>query len=68
MWRTTGDAKWRDRGWAIYEAIEKHARTATAYASVLNVNQIPASKDNDMPSFFFAETYASAFALPRSVS
>ena len=56
MWRTTGDAKWRDRGWAVFDAIEKHTRTKDAYASVLNVNSVPTHKDNDLPSFFFAET------------
>lgn len=49
MWRTTGDAKWRDRGWAIFEAIDTHTRTPNAYASVLNVDKIPTSKDNDLP-------------------
>ena len=56
MWRTTGDAKWRDRGWGIFEAIENHTRTDLAYASVRDVNKIPALKENDIPSFFFAET------------
>ncbi|KAF7798520.1 hypothetical protein EIP86_009741 [Pleurotus ostreatoroseus] len=54
MWRTTGDAKWRDRGWAIFEAIDEHTRTENAYASVLNVNVKPTRKDNDLPRLKYA--------------
>ena len=27
MWRTTGDEVWRERGWAVFRAIEKEAKT-----------------------------------------
>ncbi len=26
LWRTTGDAKYRRQGWAIFQAFEKHCR------------------------------------------
>ncbi|KAJ3553416.1 hypothetical protein NM688_g3622 [Phlebia brevispora] len=63
LWRTTGDTKWRERGWAMFEAIDNHTRTEDAYASVLDVNRVPTPKDNDLPSFFFAETLKYAYLL-----
>ncbi|KAI0688251.1 glycoside hydrolase family 47 protein [Cytidiella melzeri] len=63
MWRTTGDIKWRERGWALFESIEKHAKTETAYASVADVRQLPAPPLDDLPSFFFAETLKYAYLL-----
>ena len=51
MWRTTGDSKWRDRGWALFEAIEKHAKVHLAYASVKNVQQVPAPHEDDLPRY-----------------
>lgn len=59
MYRTTGDSKWRDRGWALFDAIERHSQINGAYASILDVNVVPAPHDDDMPSFFFAETCVS---------
>ncbi|KII87481.1 glycoside hydrolase family 47 protein [Plicaturopsis crispa FD-325 SS-3] len=56
MWRTTGDARWRDRGWAIFEAIERETKTASGYASIRSVEVSPAPKEDSMPSYFLAET------------
>ncbi|KAF7345377.1 alpha-1,2-Mannosidase [Mycena venus] len=56
LWRTTGDEIWRERGWAIFEAIEKHARLERGYASVGTVDSVPVSHLDEMPSFFLAET------------
>ena len=51
LWRTTGDPKWRERGWAIFEAIEKHAREGRAFASVQDVDQWKGHVEhmNDLP-------------------
>ncbi|KAJ7780232.1 glycoside hydrolase [Mycena maculata] len=56
LWRTTGDEVWRDRGWAVFEAIEKHARMDRGYASVATVDSTPVKHLDEMPSFFLAET------------
>ncbi|KDR80608.1 hypothetical protein GALMADRAFT_240949 [Galerina marginata CBS 339.88] len=56
LWRVTGDTKWRTRGWAIFEAIEKEAKTPSGYASLLSVETSPAPQRDDMPSYFLAET------------
>ncbi|KAI0747266.1 seven-hairpin glycosidase [Irpex lacteus] len=63
MWRTTGDSKWRDRGWALFEGIENHAMLGTAYASLADVRTVPAPHTDELPSFFFAETLKYAYLL-----
>lgn len=49
MWQTTGDTRWRERGWLIFEAIEKEAKTAAGYAMVGNVEQSLGPKQDGMP-------------------
>ncbi|KAF7309441.1 alpha-1,2-Mannosidase [Mycena indigotica] len=56
LWRTTGDEAWRERGWAVFQAIEKHARLERGYASVSQVDAVPAKHMDEMPSYFLAET------------
>ena len=34
MWRTTGDVKWREHGYKVFQAIEKHTRTKFGYTTV----------------------------------
>ncbi|KAJ3516944.1 hypothetical protein NLJ89_g817 [Agrocybe chaxingu] len=54
LWRITGDPKWRDRGWGIFEAIEKVTKTSSGYASLYSVET--GEKEDSMPSYFMAET------------
>jgi hypothetical protein len=50
--RLTGNPKYRDDGWAIFQAIEKHCRIPTGgYASIINVDQVPAVHDDKMETF-----------------
>lgn len=49
MWRTTGDVKWRERGYAIFQAIEKYTRTEFGYASIHGVSAQVVQKLDDMP-------------------
>ena len=53
MWKTTGDKVWRERGWAIFKAIEQHCRLRVGYASVVSVDErdpsIARNKLDDMP-------------------
>lgn len=37
LYRITGDPKYQEYGWNIFQAIEKHCKTPSAYASVRNV-------------------------------
>ena len=49
MWRTTGDDVWRERGWAVFQAIEQYTKTESGYASLNSVYRIPAMLKNEMP-------------------
>lgn len=49
LWRVTGDPKWRERGWKIFQSIERETRTPTGYSSLKSVEQSPAAKGDDMP-------------------
>lgn len=49
LWRTTGDEVWRERGWSVFESIERETKTHSGYASVLNVEESPAAKKDEMP-------------------
>ncbi|KAF8717523.1 hypothetical protein AX14_012169 [Amanita brunnescens Koide BX004] len=63
LWRLTGEEKWRDRGWEIFQAIEKHCRTEYGYASVSMLDSLPAHHRDEMPSFFLAETLKYLYLL-----
>jgi len=69
LWRTTGDETWRERGYEIFLAIEKVAKTKLGYASVNGVDaEIPQLMD-DMPRyvvFFFLESYADSYTATSS--
>ena len=49
MWRTTGDPIWRERGWTVFEAIERETKTPSGYASSKNILLSPTLLDDDMP-------------------
>lgn len=53
MWKTTGDEVWRERGWAVFKAIERHCRLRVGYASVASVDEpdpnTVRNKLDDMP-------------------
>ncbi|KAG6861017.1 hypothetical protein C0995_004870 [Termitomyces sp. Mi166 len=63
MWKTTGEEKWRERGYKIFAAIERHAKTRYGYTSVAHVDMDPVRSLDDMPSFFLAETLKYLFLL-----
>lgn len=71
MYRLTGDEKWRDKGWRMFENIIKHTRTDYGHASLKTVMEMSsqtkyvngkavsakASQQKDeMESFWLAET------------
>jgi mannosyl-oligosaccharide alpha-1,2-mannosidase len=54
MWRTTGDVKWRERGYGIFQAIEKHARTRFGYTTVRGIDGHHGVQQlDDMPRYNF---------------
>ncbi|KAJ7645912.1 glycoside hydrolase family 47 protein, partial [Mycena polygramma] len=63
MWRITGETKWREMGWQIFEAIERETRTPVGYASLETVEFLPSHKMDAMPSYFLAETLKYLYLL-----
>ncbi|KAF9537621.1 hypothetical protein EC957_007868 [Mortierella hygrophila] len=55
LYRLTGEKKYQDQAWEIFQSLERSCRTSIAYTGLTNVNNIH-SKDNKMESFFLAET------------
>jgi mannosyl-oligosaccharide alpha-1,2-mannosidase len=71
MWRLSGDEKWRDIGWTMFESIITHTRSPFGHAALLStmevfdqdryekglmVRKVLARQQDDMESFWFAET------------
>ena len=51
-YRLTGDRRYRDDGWRIFEAIEKHCRVPSGgYAVIINVDENPATQEDKMETF-----------------
>ena len=50
--RLTGEQRYRDDGWRIFQSIQKHCRVATGgYASIINVDKNPAEQEDKMETF-----------------
>ncbi|KAK3841428.1 MAG: glycoside hydrolase, partial [Linnemannia gamsii] len=58
LWRTTGDEKYRQWGWKIFEAIEKYSKVPSGgYSSIHDIRQSSNINFSDkMETFFLAET------------
>jgi mannosyl-oligosaccharide alpha-1,2-mannosidase len=57
-YRLTGDERYRERGWDIFQAIEKHCRIDTGgYATIINVDEVPTQKEDKMETFFLASFF-----------
>ncbi|KAF9441072.1 glycoside hydrolase family 47 protein [Macrolepiota fuliginosa MF-IS2] len=63
-YRLTGDERYRDHGWNIFQAIEKHCRVDTGgYTTIINVDEIPTRKEDKMETFFLSETLKYLYLL-----
>ena len=56
MYRVTGEEYWREKGWKMFNAIEKYTRTELANSAILDVTSAVPSFDDTMESFWLAET------------
>ena len=56
LYRITGDTTLMDRGWDMFQAIEKHTRTDIAHAALQDVTQKNPPQLDSMESFWTAET------------
>ncbi|KAF8168509.1 glycoside hydrolase [Crassisporium funariophilum] len=63
-YRLTGDEKYREHGWNIFQAIEKYCRVESGgYASILNVDDVRSIKMDKMETFFMSETLKYLYLL-----
>lgn len=71
MYRLTGEQKWRDAGWKMFQAVEGYTRTEIAHAAIHDVTAtVPVLKDS-MESFWLAETlkyFYLLFSEPDTIS
>ncbi|KAI1147041.1 glycoside hydrolase family 47 protein [Nemania diffusa] len=65
MWRITEDPLYREWGWKIFQAFEKHTKVGEnqGHTSVNNVNAIPPPLRDNMESFWLAETLKYLYLL-----
>ncbi|KAJ8115384.1 hypothetical protein ONZ43_g4678 [Nemania bipapillata] len=56
MYRITGDKKWQDEGWKMFEAIVRHTTTDVGSSAIDNVLSTRTTQLNEMESFWTAET------------
>jgi len=56
MYRITGDRKWQDKGWKMFEAIVRHTTTDAGNSAIDNVLTANTTQSNEMESFWTAET------------
>lgn len=53
MWRVTGERKWRERGWEVFEAVQREAKVredeGSGYASLKDVYEVGAERKDEMP-------------------
>lgn len=54
-YRLSGNPKYREQGWEIFQAVEKYCRIESGgYASVLNVDELPVKYEDKMETFWMA--------------
>ncbi|KAI1293131.1 glycoside hydrolase family 47 protein [Xylaria venustula] len=56
MYRITGDKKWQDKGWRMFEAIVQYTTTTAGSSAIGNVLTTETNQLNEMESFWTAET------------
>jgi mannosyl-oligosaccharide alpha-1,2-mannosidase len=56
MYRITGEKKWQDKGWAMFEAIIEATQTEAGHSAIDSVITSHPSPSNEMESFWLAET------------
>lgn len=62
--RVTGNPSYREQGWRIFQAIEKHCKIPSGgYAAVINVDHVPVEHENKMETFLMSETLKYLYLL-----
>lgn len=64
LYRITEDPKYREWGWEIFEAFEKHTKVDSGgYTSLDDVTRIPPQRRDKMETFFLGETLKYIYLL-----
>ncbi|RKP27308.1 glycoside hydrolase, partial [Syncephalis pseudoplumigaleata] len=65
LWRVTGNPRYREWGWQIFEALQQHASVpdGRGYASIVDVRILPTLKRDHLETFFIAETLKYLYLL-----
>ena len=66
LWRLTKDPKYREWGWEMVQALDKHCKAEAGYSGIRNVYQVAsgsANQDDVQQSFFLAETLKYLYLL-----
>ncbi len=59
----TGDPVYREWGWEVFKSIEKYCKTDVAYGHYTNVNDVNMTPEDNLESFFMAETLKYLYLL-----
>ncbi|KAF2681723.1 glycoside hydrolase family 47 protein [Lentithecium fluviatile CBS 122367] len=71
MFRITGERKYQDIAWNMFQAIDAHTRTEFGNAALADVMETPTEKYDSMESFWLAETlkyFYLIFSNPETIS
>jgi mannosyl-oligosaccharide alpha-1,2-mannosidase len=71
MYRITGESKYQDIAWEMFQAISTHTRTEFGNAAISDVMKTPVDKYDNMESFWLAETlkyFYLIFSEPDEIS
>ncbi|RHZ47128.1 hypothetical protein Glove_590g23 [Diversispora epigaea] len=63
LYRITGDKKYQEQGWKLWQSIDKWCKTSSGYSGLFNVNAGSVTQNDSMESFFFAETLKYLYLL-----
>ncbi|KAL1692193.1 glycoside hydrolase family 47 protein [Schizophyllum commune] len=63
LWRTTGDPVWRERGWQLFQSMERWCRAEYGYSVVNQINTDHPRMTDEQPSWLFAETFKYLFLI-----
>jgi mannosyl-oligosaccharide alpha-1,2-mannosidase len=56
MYRITGDVHWREVGWHMFLAVDRHTSTKYGNSAIDDVTKLAPTLNDEMESFWLAET------------
>lgn len=63
MYRLTGDPKYPEAAWRMFQAVQLACKTTVAYAAISDVRMVPPVQQDRMESFWLAETLKYAYLI-----